>query len=383
MGKAISNSSPFPFLAADVQEHLGLIVLRDVAYDAASGKLTAKRLEAEGAHAEILLDIHPDDRAKLAGAAGQDRVKTELRMAGGQQGNAGLVLQGCRGGTAWAHGAMIDLPSPSFALEKLATRSRLAELGKQCAAVAHEIRQPLSTIAMASESLRLLMTQHGGLPEQALAALEHIQEEVERARTIVDQTLDYAAGRSASPGRSARPDETAAPAADLGRAADHAVRLLTYQIDKAEIDLRERSLSGPLAVAMPQIELEQILLNILRNSIESIDARRQAGWTGKGKIGLAVDADERQLRLTVSDNGTGPGWSQPASGFQPFVTTKGEDGNGLGLYVCEQLLAKAGGHLSLHPGEGEGARVEIVVPRRDACGPADPQASSRSNRKLN
>lgn len=360
------NSAPFTSLAADVHEHLNLILLGNVVFDPASGSLAAQRLESDGSTSSIRLDIHADDRAKLAEASGQGQVRADLRMAAGPQGNFGLVLLECQGGTTWARGAMIDLPTPDFANEKLATRSRLAELGKQCAAVAHELRQPLFTIAMASENMRMALEEREDLPQPAISALEHIQQEVERARAIIDQTLNYAAGRSGNTPETAR-GSARHRQADFASAVRHAARLLAYEMEKGEIGLNLGMIVSPLPVAMSQIELEQILLNILRNSVESIETRKLRGWPGKGTVELRLEQSASQMRCTISDNGIGLAGTEPESGFQPFVTTKGDDGNGLGLYICEQLLAKAGGRLRLLPGEAEGALVQITLP----LGPAD------------
>lgn len=347
------NVPPQPPLATDIQRLLGLSMLRDIAYDPANGTLAATRVDASGTETRIKLEVHAEDRTWLAKAAGRDRLKCELRLASGE-GNVRLVLLGCQGGAAWKDGAMIDLETPSFALEKLATRSRLNELGKQCAAVAHEIRQPLSTIAMASENLRLTLAAEGSVLPAALTALEHIQDDVEQARAIIDQTLNYAAGRNAG----GSPLQTA----DLGRAIEHAVRLLAYQMEKTGTGIELKGLEKPLPVAVRQIELEQILLNIVRNGMESIEARKAGGWSGTGTIRIAVETSGTRLHCTISDNGVGLSETQRECGFQPFVTTKGDDGNGLGLYICEELLAKSGGYLRLLPGDGEGAKVEIVIP---------------------
>jgi|GEM_PF-722284 len=355
------NFLPLP-LAEDIQQRLGLVILRDAAFDPASGILTATRLDVNGPQTRIRLEVHADDRARLAGAAGSECVKADLRIIEDTQRNVSLVLRECQGGTAWTHGAMLDLQTPVFAIEKLATRSRLAELGKQCAAIAHEVRQPLFTIAMANENLRLILKAQPDLPPQAAVALDHIQQETERARAIIDQTLDYGAGRSGKGPPAPTDGEHATPQADLAHAAEHATCLLTYQMEQAEIDLDTGNMAEAPPIAMPQIELEQILLNVLRNAIESIGTRKKAGWSGKGAIRLALDSGEKRLCCTISDNGAGLGGAEPESGFQPFATTKGDEGNGLGLYICEQLLARAGGGLRLLPGDREGAKVEITLP---------------------
>lgn len=356
------NLLTFPALAADVHERLGITILRDITFDPSSGILSATVLQIDAPRSPVQFEIHRDDHAKLVEAAGAASAKLDLRVTSGGHGNICLVLLGSDGGAAWLQGAVLDLPTPAFALEKLATRSRLLELGKQCAAVAHEIRQPLFTIAMASENLRFALDADPGLSHRAAGALDHIEEEVERARAIVDQTLNYAAGRGAKGASVAERRQ-----GDVTRAVAHARRLLGFDLEKAEIAFSDGTFANLPHVALPQVELEQVLLNILRNAIESIQARKRTGWSGDGAIRVAIQIGETALRCTVSDNGAGLDNTASESGFQPFVTTKGEDGNGLGLYVCEQLLGNAGGSLKLLPGDREGARVEIEIPLAESA----------------
>jgi two-component system, LuxR family, sensor kinase FixL len=244
-----------------------------------------------------------------------------------------------------------DVPYAKQLLEALATRSRLADLGERSSALVHELRQPLFSIAMANENLRMMLA-HPELPRSQLErAIERIAEQVQRAQTIIDRTLAYASGRS-------RNESTA----DLGVAARQAIEFMKPVLEAAEIDVQEHGTDMVATVGMCQIEAEQVFVNILRNAAESIEVRRQEGWQGAPRIAVDMKLECGMVRCEVSDNGAGMTDATAALLFEPFFTTKPQTGTGLGLRICREALERAGGSVRLVAGEGEGARVDLELP---------------------
>lgn len=231
-------------------------------------------------------------------------------------------------------------------------RSRLAELGARASAIGHELRQPLFTISMASENLRAMLDRPE-IPRQKFEqAIDRIAEQVERAQTIIARTLELATG---APARHAL--------ADPAKAMGNAIRFLDSLLGGIEVTARSAQGSPAFLVAIDQVEMEQIFVNILRNAVDSIRTRLHASGGGVGRIDATFATDEDgRLRCTVRDNGAGLSQGVPQTGFRPFFTTKSSEGTGLGLYISESIVAAAGGEIHLRAGEKEGAVVEIVLP---------------------
>jgi two-component system C4-dicarboxylate transport sensor histidine kinase DctB/two-component system sensor histidine kinase TtrS len=254
-------------------------------------------------------------------------------------------------GTAHRAGCGIDPAGVEQLFETIAAKARLADLGEQSSELAHELRQPLFSIAIANENLRLLLERDDGMQPQLAKAIERIAEQVQRAQTIIDHTLDYASGNSRG-----------VVSADFGVAARDAVRFLRPLFEKANIRVEQCRTPIPANVGLCQIEAEQVLVNILRNAAESIEARREAGWRGVGRIAIRLSIEGEALRCIISDNGAGLSREQARAAFQQFFTTKPRNGTGLGLHICRQVLGKIGGVVELSPGDVEGACVKIELP---------------------
>lgn len=235
--------------------------------------------------------------------------------------------------------------------DTIAARARLADLGEQSSALAHELRQPLFSIAIANENLRMMLALGTGKQAQIAKAVERIAEQVQRAQTIIDHTLAYASGNSLGKVSS-----------DLGLSAGNAIRFLRPLFDASGIEIDDRDAHVRAEVGLCQIEAEQVFVNILRNAVESIEARQEGGWTGAGRIVIRFDVGDGRVMCRISDNGGGLSGDLGSSAFEPFFTTKPRVGTGLGLHICRQVLGKVDGRVRLDPGEAEGACVTIDLP---------------------
>ncbi|WP_159979585.1 MULTISPECIES: sensor histidine kinase [unclassified Novosphingobium] len=245
----------------------------------------------------------------------------------------------------------IDISDARQMFETIAAKSRLADLGEQSSALAHELRQPLFSISVANENLRMMLGRCDITKSQLDKAIARIAQQVERAQTIIDRTLAYASGNSRG-----------AVSADIGLAVSNAVEFLRPLFETADIEIDDRGAHAHAIVGLCQVEAEQVFVNILRNAAESIEGRREEGWQGSGHIAIRIALQGGAVRCVVSDNGAGLSGDTAQAVFQPFFTTKPRVGTGLGLHICRQVLEKAGGSVSLMPGEIEGARVEIELP---------------------
>ena len=244
-----------------------------------------------------------------------------------------------------------DLEGAAPLFDLLAVKARMADLGEQSAALAHELRQPLFSIAVANENLRMMLGRSDMTRGQLEKATARIAQQVERAQTIIERTLAYAAGRTAD-----------GLGADISLASGNAVEFLQPLFEAENIEIDDNTAHLHATVALCQVELEQVFVNILRNAAESIAARREGGWQGIGRITMRFHRKTDSVTCTVSDNGAGLSKEVAREVFAPFFTTKARAGTGLGLHICRQALNKVGGSIRIAPEDRTGARVELELP---------------------
>jgi two-component system nitrogen regulation sensor histidine kinase NtrY len=216
--------------------------------------------------------------------------------------------------------------------------------------IAHEIKNPLTPIQLAAERLKRRygkqIDRDGELFNELTAT---IIRQVGDLRKMVDEFSSFA--------RLPKPVFRQEDAVDLVRQA-----LFLQEVAHPEIDYAFNA-----AEQMPHIECDrhqfgQAMTNVLKNAAEAIDAkRRDAEADFRGRIAIAVEADERYLTVSVADNGVG----LPQEGvriMEPYVTTR-EKGTGLGLAIVKKIVEEHGGELNFAPAAGGGTRATLRFAR--------------------
>jgi len=246
---------------------------------------------------------------------------------------------------------------------------QLASVGFLAAGVAHEINNPLASIAMCAESLegRLesLPIDGGDLPV-AKRYLELIQAEAFRCKGITEKLLDFS--RLGEVRR--QPTAIVALVADVAEMLRHVGRFAGKRI---EID------EGPdvLVMVNPQ-EIKQVVLNLLVNALDCIEEA--------GQVRVAVKRSGDEAVLTFTDDGCGMTEEVLEHLFEPFFTRrKAGQGTGLGLSIVHRIVADHGGRIeatSDGPGRGSTFRVTLPVaevgrPPADVARPALPQETDK------
>jgi signal transduction histidine kinase len=221
----------------------------------------------------------------------------------------------------------------------LATR-KLEEWNKMSAVVSHEINNPLAAIG----NLLFLMQLNPELPEGVTGIVQQASDEVKRIEALTRSTLGFF--------RAANNPEPV----DLALSAE-AVRFLLGPM------LRQRSVEmviqphGDCTVTAYAVETRQVLLNLVRNAVEAT--------TRKGaKVTVALEGRPGDVRVDVIDEGAGIPPAIKPSLFQFGVSTKGERGNGMGLWLVRQLVTRHGGTINVDSEPGHGTRFTLVWPRR-------------------
>jgi PAS domain S-box-containing protein len=263
--------------------------------------------------APILSPEHLDDPERMSGIVLVFRDVTEVRRA-----EAALI-----------------------ASEKLAVAGRLA------ASIAHEIHNPLDSVA----NLHFLLAGEQDIEKQA-EYLRLAQQELSRTMQISRTML------------SLYREPNAPVQVDLSDLIDGVLLLLDRRLSQQGITV-EKNACSPLQIEGFPAELRQVFTNIIVNAAEA------AGRDGRIHIHME-EAPPEELRgagafVEITDSGPGVAESISQKLFQPFYTTKGEDGTGLGLWVSMGIVQKHGGtiHIGNSTGNGlSGATIRIYLPVR-------------------
>ncbi|MQT12942.1 sensor histidine kinase [Segnochrobactrum spirostomi] len=239
----------------------------------------------------------------------------------------------------------------SDAREELAKANRLATLGQVTAGVAHEINQPLAAIRTYAENARAFLKRDD--PTPADGALGKIVALTERIGAITDTLRGFAR----------RGDGTTEPTA-LADAIVGALMILDAPLRQAGIRPSLTAVPPDLKVMARRVELEQVLVNLMRNAIEALSASAAPAGGDNPAAPLAVGVRVEGERVVVAIADRGPGLTEPevAALFTPFRTSKPK-GLGLGLVICHDIVARFGGTLTAACRPGEGCVFTIVLQR--------------------
>lgn len=234
----------------------------------------------------------------------------------------------------------------SDAREELAKANRLATLGQVTAGVAHEINQPLAAMRTYAENARAFLERADATSVDG--ALGKIVRLTERIGTITD-TLRGFARRGSGP---------LAPV-DLREAIEGALMILDAALRQAGVTPAVPALAKPVPVLARPVELEQVLVNLMRNAIEAM-AEQPNGQAPR--LAITIVADAERVEIAIADSGPGLDAEALAALFTPFRTTKSR-GLGLGLVISHDIVTAFGGTLTAASRPGEGSTFTISLKR--------------------
>ncbi|MBF0392081.1 MAG: PAS domain S-box protein [Alphaproteobacteria bacterium] len=242
---------------------------------------------------------------------------------------------------------------------QLIQAGKLAVLGEMAAGMAHELSQPLNIMRMAAEGALLLIERGRATPVYQTGQFALISDQARRMAEIIDHIRAFS-----------RKDSDAIAVFDACDAARQAAALMAQQVRHADVDLVIDLPPAPLPVKGRPVQLEQVMINLLANALDSVRERLAARGGGRGRIEIrARPAAAGLMRLTVGDNGTGVAPSLLDRIFEPFFTTKeGGRGTGLGLSVSFGIVNRMGGSIEARNrdclGDG-GALFDLLLPFSD------------------
>jgi len=222
---------------------------------------------------------------------------------------------------------------------QLIRSEKLAALGQLAAGIAHEIRNPLTSINILIHSLKeKLRTDHAHQED-----LKVIEEEIHRINEIVDQFLRFA-----------KPAPPLFGKTEVLSVFEETLSLLRPQLERQRIILwKEFNPLPPITIDKEQIK--QVILNLLLNAIQAMPLG------GELKLGGQVSGDGRWIQLSVKDSGIGIPPEDMDKLFDPFFSTK-EEGIGLGLSIAHRIMDQHCGKIEVESNPEKGTLFTLWIP---------------------
>ncbi len=231
-----------------------------------------------------------------------------------------------------------DLSQVKKLEEELRRSERLAALGKMAAGVAHELRNPLSSIKGLALLLRSRFTGKNSDTETA----DILVQEVERLNRSICELLDYA-----------RPQKLLKETVDLQQLLQKAVSLIRIDAEAAGVEVTSSFQESLPKVLADEDKLNQVFLNLFLNGIQAMEQG--------GCLTVEAEAAGDMVEIKVSDTGCGVAPESLDRVFDPYYTSKPE-GTGLGLAMSAKIVEEHGGSVKLVSQEGQGTSVIVCIP---------------------
>ncbi len=246
---------------------------------------------------------------------------------------------------AGSYNRLHDQASRLMEAEKQLGESRkLSMLGQVSASLAHEIKNPLTSIKGAAE----ILADEVGKDHPKYEFVEIMRSEISRLNTSVDEVLSYCRGQQIS-------DKTEQER--IGAILNHVILLLGDRITEKRIKLSMPEDLQSMDFYTDKAGMTQVLINIILNAMDAVAVG--------GRIDVGIRQSEKGCRISVSDDGPGIDPQINEIIFNPFVTAK-KGGTGLGLAICQKIVKSLGGEIYAEPSDLGGAGICLILPEKTA-----------------
>jgi two-component system sensor histidine kinase HydH len=224
--------------------------------------------------------------------------------------------------------------------QRMRENERLAAIGRMAGGVAHEVRNPLSSI----KGLALLLKNKfpAGSKEQDTAEL--LIQETERMNRTITEMLSFT-----------RPTALHLAPVDLSVLLQRSLELIKAEVIEACIDTRLEVQEGLLPVLGDVDRLQQVMMNVLLNAMQAMEKG------GSLTVTLTNKEDLNDVELRIHDSGEGIAPDLLSQAFYPYFTTK-QGGTGIGLAISQKIVVDHGGSIDLESEPGKGTTVIILLP---------------------
>ncbi|MGH7596666.1 MAG: sensor histidine kinase [bacterium] len=211
------------------------------------------------------------------------------------------------------------------------------------AKVAHEIRNPLSSISLNAELLEDEVGSYDGVnTAEAKTLLKSIIAEIDRVTALTEEYLQFS-----------RLPESQLVHGNVNEVIEEIVELLRHGLAKKKIEIECPVQKARLEIRFDRVQIRRALLNIIRNAIDAMPKG--------GKLKIWLEKKDQKALIHIEDTGIGISDHELQKIFDPFFTTK-DFGTGLGLAIVQQIIDEHNGQISCQSRVGEGTTFSIALP---------------------
>ncbi|MBA2882274.1 two-component system sensor histidine kinase HydH [Desulfosalsimonas propionicica] len=338
MADQVVASLPVGLMVTDAE---GRIVLHNPAAESITG------LDAKSVRGQFADEMLPDNLAQLICRQQADKqiMEHELEcifLPGQKRVPLSVSSTGIINEDGAFIGSMVilrDLTEIKDLQQTVQRKEKLAAVGELAAGIAHEIRNPLSSVKGMATYFKARYAQD---PEARDAAAVMVQE-TDRLNRVISELLEFA-----------RPSEINARPADINPVLDHSLHLVRQEAAEKNIDIRISKGQNLPHADIDSDRFIQCLLNLYLNAIQSMES------SGILKVTSSPGTDEN-IVIQVQDNGPGIDRADLAKIFDPYFTTKAS-GTGLGLAIVHKIVESHNGRITVKSSPEEGTVFTITLP---------------------
>jgi len=233
---------------------------------------------------------------------------------------------------------------------ELARAVRLASLGELAGSIVHEINQPLTGIIASGEACLRWLARDPAEPGEARKSATRVIEQGRKASDVITGLRSLV-----------RDAQLRLTDVQINDAIEEILVLLTLDFERAGITLRTALDRSIPTIAADRVQLQQVILNIVRNAIEAM-----AGVNGRPRVlSSSSKVADDHVAVEIADTGVGIAPASRERIFDALYTTKG-DGLGIGLSICRKIVAVHGGRLWVEENTTHGATFTFTLPLRQS-----------------
>jgi signal transduction histidine kinase len=221
------------------------------------------------------------------------------------------------------------------------THQHFQNIDQLAAGIAHEIRNPLTTVSGFIQLLKPYLTEIGKSQFAEIAL-----DELNRANQIISEFL-----------KESKPPTVGKKQISLSKMVNDIALLYQGEAALKNINIHHSPAEQHIEIVANEHQIKQVLVNIIKNAIEAIEARPEKCDLGTIKIYVKVDCDK--ATVTIEDNGVGISHDHLSDLFKPFHTTK-QKGTGVGLSVCQRIMEEHEGSIFVESVHGMGTAFHLV-----------------------
>jgi PAS domain S-box-containing protein len=231
-------------------------------------------------------------------------------------------------------------------LAQLAHIGRLATMGEMASGLAHELNQPLCAIVNYTEACAEIINRNGQNREQLPEALAEVSRQAARAGEVIRRLRDFVKRR-----------EPERQPVDINKLVREVVAFTSVEARHNDVRIRMKLARQPPRVFADSIQIEQVLVNLVRNAGEAMRESTSATRA------LTIETTRRKGAVEVAVSDSGPGISDQTKQrlFEPFYTTK-PDGMGMGLSISRSILEVHDGRIWVTPNRQGGTTFHFMLP---------------------